>query len=57
MKHTYKITGMTCGNCEAKVKNSLLMVPGVTDVEVSGEKQSAIITMDKQRISKMVFVH
>lgn len=45
---------MTCGSCEAKVKSSLLMLPGVTEVEVSKEKQSATITMDKH-ISLSVF--
>ena len=47
MTHTYNVTGMTCGSCEAKVKSSLLIVPGVTGVEVSKEKQSATISMDK----------
>lgn len=47
MTHTYKITGMTCSSCEAKVKSSLLLLPNVAEVEVSKEKQSATITMDK----------
>jgi copper chaperone CopZ len=47
MTHTYKVTGMTCGGCEAKVKGNLLPVPGVTGVEVSKETQSATITMEK----------
>ncbi|MBL0255861.1 MAG: cation transporter [Chitinophagaceae bacterium] len=47
MTHTYKVTGMTCGSCEAKVKSSLLMLPNVTEVEVSKDNQSATITMDK----------
>lgn len=47
MTHTYTVTGMTCGSCEAKVKSSLLMLPNVTTVEVSKENQSATITMDK----------
>jgi copper chaperone CopZ len=47
MTHTYKVTGMTCSSCEAKVKSGLLMLPNVTEVEVSKEKQSATITMDK----------
>jgi copper chaperone CopZ len=47
MTHTYKIAGMTCSSCEAKVKSSLLMLPGVTEAEVSKESQSATITMDK----------
>lgn len=47
MTHTYKVTGMTCGGCEAKVKSNLLMVPNITSVDVSREKQSVIVTMDK----------
>lgn len=47
MTHTYNVTGMTCGSCEAKVKGSLLTVLGVTEVEVSKEKQSATISMEK----------
>lgn len=47
MTHTYKLTGMTCGSCEAKVKSSLLMLPGVTEVKVSKEKQTATISMEK----------
>lgn len=47
MTHTYKVTGMTCSSCEAKVKSSLLIVPYVTSVDVSKELQSATISMDK----------
>ncbi len=47
MTHTYRLTGMTCGNCEAKVKGSLLMLPNVNEVKVSKEDQTATITMDK----------
>lgn len=47
MTHTYKLTGMTCASCEGKVKSSLLMLPNVSEVEVSKEKQTATITMDK----------
>lgn len=47
MTHTYQVTGMTCSNCEAKVKSALLMVKNVTAVEVSKDENSATITMDK----------
>ena len=47
MTHTYQLTGMTCGNCEAKVKSSLLALPNITSVEVAKETNSAIISMDK----------
>ncbi len=47
MTHTYQLTGMTCGSCEAKVKSSLLMLPNVTAVAVSKDTSIATITMDK----------
>ncbi|MBA2613938.1 MAG: cation transporter [Bacteroidetes bacterium] len=47
MTHTYKITGMTCSSCEAKVKSSLLSLPDVNSVEVSKDNNSATITMEK----------
>lgn len=47
MTHTYKVTGMTCGGCEAKVKSQLLLLPDVTKVEVSKEEQTVTISMDK----------
>jgi len=47
MTHTYQLTGMTCGGCENKVKNNLLILPDVTAVEVSKDTNSATISMDK----------
>ena len=35
MKHTYKISGMTCSSCEEKVRTALLSLPEITKVEVS----------------------
>lgn len=47
MTHTYTITGMTCGSCEAKVKAMLLQVEEITSAAIDLEKQSATIQMDK----------
>ena len=47
MTHTYQVTGMTCGSCEAKVKSALLSVKNVTSVDVTKDNNAAIITMDK----------
>jgi len=47
MTHTYKITGMTCQNCEGKVKSALLTIPNVTSVDVSKDEETATITMEK----------
>lgn len=47
MTHTYKVTGMTCVGCEATVKNRLLALSEIKDVEISKETETATITMDK----------
>lgn len=43
MTQTFKVTGMSCGHCEAQVKNALLTHTDVTDVKVSKDTESAII--------------
>ncbi|WP_047245238.1 heavy-metal-associated domain-containing protein [Maribacter thermophilus] len=47
MKHTYKITGMTCGSCKASVEKSLENIEDVTNVEVNLEKGEAEVNMNK----------
>jgi len=47
MTHTYNITGMTCANCEAKVKSALLTLPDVTNAEISKDTNTATISMSK----------
>jgi len=47
MVHEYQVDGMTCESCEARVKSALLSINNITKVEVSKEKKSATITMDK----------
>lgn len=47
MIHTYKITGMTCTGCEAKVKSLLSKVSGVSNVQMDLANGQAEIEMDK----------
>lgn len=47
MKHTYKITGMTCGSCKASVEKSLKDIDEISDVVVDLENQEATITMSR----------
>jgi cation transport ATPase len=47
MTHTYKITGMTCDSCQAKVQSLLSKVEAVTNVSVDWHKGEAEITMQK----------
>jgi len=46
MKHTYKISGMTCGSCKASVEKSLNDLDEVTNVVVNLENEEAIVTMN-----------
>jgi len=47
MKHTYLITGMTCGGCKASVEKYLNEIEHVTNVSIHLEKGEAEVTMDK----------
>ncbi|PZD78270.1 heavy-metal-associated domain-containing protein [Mesonia sp. K7] len=47
MKHTYKITGMTCQGCKASVTKHLEAIENITQVEVNLERSEAEITMTK----------
>lgn len=46
MKHTYKITGMTCQGCRAKVENALNDIDGIS-AKVTLEPAETTITMDQ----------
>lgn len=45
MTHTYKISGMTCDGCIAKVTYLLKQLPDVTDVRINLEAGEADVTM------------
>jgi len=47
MTHTYKIAGMTCGGCQAKVQGLLSKIDGVKNVAIDLSKAEASIVMDK----------
>lgn len=46
MKHTYKVTGMTCGGCKASVEKYLSEIKEVTSVTVDLEKGEAEVQMN-----------
>jgi copper chaperone CopZ len=47
MTHTYNISGMTCGGCQAKVQGLLSKVAGVKNVSIDLAKGEANIEMEK----------
>jgi len=47
MTHTYKVSGMTCSGCQAKVRGLLSKVAGVQNATIDLVKSEATIDMDK----------
>ena len=47
MTQTFKVIGMSCGHCEAQVKNALLSHENIATVEVSKDSQSATVTSEQ----------
>ncbi|MEZ5217383.1 MAG: heavy-metal-associated domain-containing protein [Ilumatobacteraceae bacterium] len=43
---TFKVPGMTCGHCEAAVKDEVGKVAGVADVAVDLESKDVVVTGD-----------
>ncbi len=48
MEVTLKIKGMMCPHCEARVKDALLAVSGVTSADVSHKKKRAVVSFDSE---------
>ena len=48
MTKTMNIKGMMCGHCEAAVKKALETLPEVASAEVSHEKGTAVVTLEKE---------
>jgi Cu2+-exporting ATPase len=48
MEKTMTIEGMMCGHCEASVKKALEALEGVVSADVSHEKGTAVVTLEKE---------
>jgi len=46
---TLAVKNMYCASCPGTVKKSLLDVPGVTNVAVSAEDKTAVVTFDDSK--------
>ncbi|MBR3142779.1 MAG: cation transporter [Clostridiales bacterium] len=47
MTKTITIEGMMCGHCEATVKKALEALDGVIKADVSHDKGTAVVTLEK----------
>ncbi|WP_317943506.1 copper chaperone CopZ [Carnobacterium maltaromaticum] len=51
MKNTFKITGMTCAHCVAKVEKGIQELAGVDKVKVYLKKGTATVTYQEEQLS------
>lgn len=42
----YQVTGMTCGHCEASVREEVGEIAGVTSIEVSAQTGRLVVTAE-----------
>lgn len=47
MMHSYRVSGMTCVNCQTKIEKLLGQVPGVTAVQADWQLQRVQVSMDQ----------
>ncbi|WP_121256168.1 heavy-metal-associated domain-containing protein [Nocardioides ferulae] len=44
---SFQVTGMTCGHCEASVREEIGEIPGVQAVTASHETGAVVVTSDR----------
>lgn len=44
----YVVTGMSCGGCEASVREAVSQLPDVTDVQVNAQSGRLTVSADEQ---------
>ncbi len=48
METTFEVKGMTCGHCVNAVTSEVLLLPGVTQVDIDLDKGHVLITSDTE---------
>ena len=54
MEKTLTIEGMMCGHCEMHVKKALEALEGVKSADVSHERGTAVVTLEKEAADDML---
>ncbi|OMH36309.1 heavy-metal-associated domain-containing protein [Tersicoccus sp. Bi-70] len=47
-KSEYQVTGMTCGHCEAAVREEVEQIPGVEGIRVSAQTGTLIVNSSSE---------
>lgn len=45
-KQEFDVSGMTCGSCEASVRDELEEISGISEIQVSAAENSLVVTGD-----------
>lgn len=53
MKAVYKLEGLDCANCAAKIENEIQRIPGVDEASVSFMTQKMTIVADDSKIDEI----
>lgn len=54
MKKTFKLVGLDCANCAAKIENAVQKIPGVTAASVNFMTTKMVLEADETKIDDVV---
>lgn len=54
MKKVYRMSGLDCANCAAKMERSICKIKGVTSVEISFMSQRLYLEMDESLLPEIL---
>ena len=54
MKKVYRMSGLDCANCAAKMERSICKIKGVTSVEISFMSQRLYLEMDESMLPEIL---
>ncbi len=54
MKNSFVIENLKCGGCASSIRNGLITLPGITDVEVDFETNTVTVEAEQDDIRSLV---
>jgi copper chaperone len=54
MKNSFVIENLKCGGCASSIRNGLIALPGITDVEVDFETNTVTVEVEQAEIRPLV---
>jgi len=54
MKKTFKLVGLDCANCAAKIENAVQKIPGVTAANVNFMTTKMVLEADDSKMDEVI---